>query len=152
VYPVGEKDAGVLPSRSADCESVLDHPLPKALADDGPGIVDADFVAQPLPVSVPSLRRDSIDHRVRERAHLDVSHKLHAVTFGHGDDRGARNVTVAGHVVAAKNRQRGPDNATEISARRAQQPTTAAWSNLSKLASVATRSLFLDDHGALFGL
>src|SRR5213078_414476 len=43
-------------------------------------------------------------------------------------------------------------SATEISARRAQQPTTAAWSNLSKLVSIATRSLFLDDHGALFGL
>ena len=40
-------------------------------------------------------------------------------------------------------------SATEISA---QQPTTAAWSNLSKLVSMATRSLFLDDHGALFGL
>jgi hypothetical protein len=43
-------------------------------------------------------------------------------------------------------------SATEISARRAHQPTTAAWSNLSKLVSMATRSLFLDDHGALFGL
>ena len=106
VHTVGEDDARVLPARSTGGKSVLDHPLPKRLADDRPGVVNADLVAQPLPVTVLGLRCDAIDHRVRERARLDVAHQLRSVAFSHGDDRRAGCVTVAGQVVAAQDRQR----------------------------------------------
>ena len=61
-----ELDFGLLEFRPAEREVVFEHPLRERLADDWPGVVDAEARLHLLDVGRRGDRRDAVDHGVRE--------------------------------------------------------------------------------------
>ncbi len=61
-----ELGADVLPGGAAAGEAVLDHPLGEGFGEDGPGIVDADRVAEPGGVGRGGDGGDAVDHGAGE--------------------------------------------------------------------------------------
>src|SRR5580765_2949898 len=81
VHTVGEENTDVLESGSVRRERVFEHPLTKWLRDHGPVVVESTLVAQEGAIGVSRLRRDAVDHRVREAAGcLDVANEIVAAT------------------------------------------------------------------------
>ena len=70
---VDDLDADVLVGRAAERERVLEHPLRERLADHRPGVVDVEALLDLGAVGVGGLRRDPVDHRVRERDAVERS-------------------------------------------------------------------------------
>ena len=100
-----EEGAGIFPPGPPGGEAVLDHPLAVGLTDDRPAVVDADLVPQPGSIDVVGLRRDPVDHRVREGAAFEEAGEIDAFAFSHRHDCRANDIAVAGQVVAAEDRE-----------------------------------------------
>ena len=106
MHAVGEENADVLEPRPSRRERIFEHPLPKGLRDHRPPVVDSEGVVQPGAIGVGRLRRDAVDHRVREGARrLEVANELVAASLGRARDRVPRDLAVARQVVAAEDRQ-----------------------------------------------
>src|ERR1700756_5087955 len=58
----------VFPSGAAMEEMILDHPLAESLGYDRPSVIDPEFFAYKLAMSIRCRRSDTIHHTVRERA------------------------------------------------------------------------------------
>lgn len=61
-----ELGADVLPGGAAAGEAVLDYPLGEGFGEDGPGIIDADGVAEPGGVGRGGDGGDAVDHGAGE--------------------------------------------------------------------------------------
>ena len=61
-----ELDADLLEGGAARGEVVLDHPLQEVLAEDRPGVLDAEFLAGDPPLAVGGRGRDAVDHGIGE--------------------------------------------------------------------------------------
>ena len=107
VHAVGEESTDVLPRGPARRERVFEHPLTKRLRDHRPPVVEPALVAQEGAIGVGRLRRDAVDHRVREAARrLDPTNEVVAASLADTRYGLARDVSVSRQVVAAEDRQR----------------------------------------------
>ena len=90
VHAVGEKHADVFPLRPPGGEVVLDDPLAEGLGDDRPGDRRSRLlVDEPRPIGVGGLRRDAVDHRVRERCRTSSTSRTSSALarLAHRQDR-----------------------------------------------------------------
>ena len=95
-----------LEGRAACGEVVLENPLGEGLAHHRPGVLDAQPGAEIGDVLRRGLRGDPVHHAVGEGDVLfDPDRQLRIAHSGLGDDGGARDLAVAGQVVAAHDRE-----------------------------------------------